>query len=396
MGALDDIRVLEIGTLLAGPFAGRLLGDFGAEVIKIEPPDREDPMRHWGQQVEGQGLVWPIQSRNKKSITLNLRKPEGQRVFLELAAKADVVLENFRPGTLEKWGIGYEQLKEVNPGIILMRTSGFGQTGPHSKRAGFGSVGEAMGGLRYVTGYPDQPPVRTGISIGDSLAAVYSTIGCLAALHERTRSGKGQVVDTAIYEAVFAMMEGLIPEYALAGYVKDRTGNVLPGIAPANIYETREGDYIVMGGNADTVFRRLAAAMGQPELAEDEKFSTHLARGRNQEELDSIVNDWTKEHDTETVLATLAEAGVPAGKIYSAKDIMDDPQYLAREMILNMAHPILGEFKMPGIVPKLSRTPGEVKWLGSTQLGEHNEEVYKSLLNYDEARLQALRDQQVI
>lgn len=396
MGALDNIRVLEIGTLLAGPFTGRLLGDFGAEVIKIEPPDREDPMRRWGQQVDGDGLLWPVQSRNKKCITLNLRQPEGQQVFLDLVAQADVVLENFRPGTLEKWGLSYETLQAINPGIILLRTSGFGQTGPYSRQAGFGSVGEAMGGLRYVTGYPDRPPTRVGISMGDSLAALFATIGCLVALQERTRSGQGQVVDTAIYEAVFAMMEGIVPEYEMTGYVRERTGNILPGVAPANIYETQDGGYIVIGANADTVFRRLMDAMERPDLGIDDKYATHNARGVNMEELDRLINDWTRQHDAGALLAKLEQAGVPAGKIYNAKDIVDDPHYQARDMILSMLHPTLGEFKLPGIVPKLSRTPGEVKWLGPVMLGEHNDEIYKDFLGYDDEKLAHLKELEII
>jgi len=396
MGALDNIRVLEIGTLLAGPFTGRLLGDFGAEVIKIEPPDREDPMRRWGQQVDGDGLLWPVQSRNKKCITLNLRQPEGQQVFLDLVAQADVVLENFRPGTLEKWGLSYETLQAINPGIILLRTSGFGQTGPYSRQAGFGSVGEAMGGLRYVTGYPDRPPTRVGISMGDSLAALFATIGCLVALQERTRSGQGQVVDTAIYEAVFAMMEGIVPEYEMTGYVRERTGNILPGVAPANIYETQDGGYIVIGANADTVFRRLMDAMERPDLGIDDKYATHNARGVNMEELDRLINDWTRQHDAGALLAKLEQAGVPAGKIYNAKDIVGDPHYQARDMILSMLHPTLGEFKLPGIVPKLSRTPGEVKWLGPVMLGEHNDEIYKDFLGYDDEKLAHLKELEII
>ncbi|QQE80014.1 CaiB/BaiF CoA-transferase family protein [Alicyclobacillus sp. SO9] len=396
MGALTGIRVLEVGTLLAGPFTGRLLGDFGAEVIKIEPPDRSDPMRHWGQQIDGEGLLWPVQSRNKKCITLNLRKPEGQRVFKELAAEADVVLENFRPGTMEKWGLGYEELKTVNPGIIMLRTSGFGQTGPYSSQAGFGSVGEAMGGLRYVTGYGDRPPTRVGISIGDSLAALFATIGCLLALQERNKSGQGQVVDTAIYEAVFSLMEGLVPEYALKGYVRERSGNILPGVAPANIYETKESDYVVIGANADTVFKRLAQAMGAPEMAEDERYATHNARGQNQDELDNLINEWTQSVSTDDLLQILSEFGVPAGKIYSAKDIVNDPHYLARDMILSMMHPHLGEFKLPGIVPKLSRTPGEVNWLGPAEMGEHNSEVYQGQLGYTDGQINQLKRLEII
>ena len=396
MGALDDVRVLELGTLLAGPFTGRLLGDFGAEVIKIEPPDREDPMRRWGQQVNGEGLLWPTQSRNKKCITLNLRVPEGQDVFLELVRTADVVLENFRPGTMEKWGLGYDVLKQVNPRIIMLRTSGFGQTGPYSSQAGFGSVGEAMGGIRYVTGYPDRPPTRIGISVGDSLAAVYATLGCLAALHEREKSGLGQIVDTAIYEAVFAMMEGLVTEYDSTGYIRERTGNILPGVAPANIYATSDGGFIVMGANADTVFARLAIAMGRPELSEDERFRTHTARGNNMKELDDMITAWTQNYPTDRLLEILAENGVPSGKIYNAEDIIEDPHYAARNMILSMSHPTLGPIKIPGIVPKLSRTPGEVRWLGPIRMGEHNEEVFAKLLGYSEEKMEQLQQIGVI
>ncbi|HSU79717.1 MAG TPA: CoA transferase [Candidatus Angelobacter sp.] len=395
MGALDDLRVLEIGTLLAGPFTGRLLGDFGAEVIKIEPPDKEDTMRKWGKRVNGQGLLWPVQSRNKKSITLNLREKEGQELFLKLVKTADVVLENFRPGTLEKWGLGYETLSEVNKGIILLRTSGFGQTGPYSSQAGFGSVGEAMGGLRYVTGYPDRPPTRIGISIGDELAGVFATIGCLTALHERERSGHGQVVDTAIYEAVFAMMEGIIPEYDLTGHIRERTGNIIPGVAPSNIYETKDG-FVVMGANADNVFKRLCQAMEQPELATNEKFATHISRGEHQEELDSLINEWAKEWGTEPLLNLLNENGIPAGKIYNAKDMMEDIHFQARDMILKKIHPTLGELKIPGIVPKLSRTPGEVKTLGSTNLGEHNQEVYINLLGLSQETIEKLKNRNII
>ncbi|KPV42432.1 CaiB/BaiF CoA transferase family protein [Alicyclobacillus ferrooxydans] len=396
MGPLNDIRVIEIGSLLAGPFTGRLLGDFGAEVIKIETPDKEDTMRRWGQRVGEDGILWPVMSRNKKSITLNLREREGQAIFLDLVKKSDVVLENFRPGTLEKWGLDYETLKTVNPRVILLRTSGFGQTGPYSSQAGFGSVGEAMGGIRYVTGYPDRPPTRIGISIGDSLAAVFATIGCLMALHERERSGLGQVVDTAIYEAVFTMMEGLVPEYQLTGFIRERTGNTIPGVAPANIYETKDGSHVVMGANANNVFARLAQAMGRGELATDARFSTHIARGENQEELDSMVNEWTKQHDSSEVLNILHENGVPAGKIYNAKDIIEDEHYRARDMILSMIHPTMGEFKMPGIVPKLSRTPGEVKWVGPTTMGEHNAEVYGDLLGISTEEMQRLKEAKVI
>ena len=393
---LDNIRVLELGTLIAGPFAGRLLGDFGAEIIKIEPPDKQDPMRLWGQQKDGQGLQWPIQSRNKKSITLNLRETEGQELFKQLVKKADVIIENFRPGTMEKWGLSYEILSAINPGIIMVRTSGFGQTGPYKERAGFGSVGEAMGGLRYVTGFSDRPPSRIGISIGDSLAAIFATLGCLTAIYERTRSGKGQVVDTAIYESVFSVMESIIPDYLLVDYVRERMGNVLPGIAPSNIYLTKDGTYIVIGANADGVFKRLCEAMESPELAEDPRFKTHNARGEHLEELDQIIEQWTKTLSAEESLAILAEKGVPSGLIYSAKEMVNDPQFQAREMIVNVEHETFGEFPMPGIVPKQSRTPGGIRFPGSIKVGEHNEEVYGSLLHLTKEQLEQLESKGIV
>ncbi|MBX6395442.1 MAG: CoA transferase [Alicyclobacillaceae bacterium] len=393
---LSDIRVVELGTLIAGPFTGRLLGDFGAEVIKVEPPDRPDPLRLWGERIDGQGLFWPIQSRNKKCITLNLRHPKGQELFRKLLPHVDVVVENFRPGTLEKWNLSYDVMSGINPRLILVRTSGFGQTGPYKDRAGFGSIGEAMGGIRYVTGHPDRPPVRTGISIGDSLAGLFATIGCLIALHERSRSGRGQVVDTALYEAVFGVMESIIPEYGLLGHIRERSGNILPGIAPSNIYATADGTWIVIGANADTVFRRLCQAMGRPELAEDERFATHLARGEHQSELDELIEQWTRTKSCDELLEILAEAGVPAGRIYNAKDMFTDPHYRARDMILEIEHPVLGKFPMPGIVPKLSRTPGEVRHAGPIQMGEHNREIYEGLLGLSPSTLETLKEEGVI
>ncbi|MBM4764701.1 CoA transferase [Bacillus sp. B15-48] len=393
---LEGVRVLELGTLLAGPFSGRLFADFGAEVIKIEPPDKEDPMRQWGKQKDGHGLWWPIQSRNKKSVTLNLRVEKGQEVFKELVKESDIIIENFRPGTMEKWNLSYETLSEINPGIIMVRTSGFGQTGPYKSRAGFGSVGEAMGGLRYVTGFPDRPPSRIGISIGDTLAALFATIGCLTALHERGTSGKGQVVDTAIYESVFSVMESIIPDYLLANYVRERMGNILPGVSPSNIYMTKTGSYIVIGANADGVFKRLCQAMGQPELFEDPKYSSHHARSDNMNELDQRIEEWTKTLSTQECLAILEECGVPSGPIYSAKEILEDPQYKARDMIIKAKHEELGEFPMPGIVPKLSRTPGKVKFVGAEYMGKHNNEVYGDLLGYSEERIAELKEIKVI
>lgn len=393
---LEGIRVLELGTLLAGPFTGRLLGDFGAEIIKIEAPDKADPMRQWGKQKDNVGLWWPIQSRNKKSITLNLREVEGQAIFKELVAKSDIIVENFRPGTLEKWGLSYESLEEINPKIIMARTSGYGQTGPYKDRAGFGSVGEAMGGLRYVTGFPDRPPSRIGISIGDTLTALFATIGILTALQERNTSGKGQVVDTALYESVFSVMESIIPDYLLADYIRERMGNVLPGVAPSNIYKTKDETYIVIGANADGVFVRLAEAMGQPELAQDERYATHHARGANMKELDGLIEKWTLSMNAKEALSLLAEKGVPAGLIYSAKDIVEDPHYQARDMIVTAEHPELGDFPMPGVVPKLGRTPGKVRHVGAEKMGKHNEDVYKGLLEYDDEKLSELKNKRII
>ncbi|WP_246945080.1 CaiB/BaiF CoA transferase family protein [Bacillus pinisoli] len=393
---LEGLRVLELGTLLAGPFSGRLLADFGAEVIKVEPPGKSDPMRNWGKSKDGVGLWWPIQSRNKKSITLNLRMEEGQEILKELVKEADILIENFRPGTMEKWNLSYEQLSEINPKLIMVRTSGYGQTGPYKDRAGFGSVGEAMGGLRNVTGFPDRPPTRIGVSIGDTLTALFATIGCLVAVHEREHSGKGQVVDTALYESVFSIMESLIPDYLLAGYIRERMGNVLPGVAPSNIYYTADKTYIVIGANADGVFTRLCEAMGQPELAQDPRFSTHLARGENMKLLDSLIEEWTKSLTAKDALKVLAEKGVPSGLIYTAKDILEDPHYQEREMIIKVDHPELGEFPMPGVVPKLSRTPGQVKEPGAERMGKHNTEIYGELLGLTTARLQELEKANII
>ncbi|PLR80675.1 formyl-CoA transferase [Bacillus canaveralius] len=393
---LENLRVIELGTLLAGPFAGRLLADFGAEVIKVEPPGKSDPMRNWGKSKDGVGLWWPIQSRNKKSITLNLREEAGQSILRELVKETDIIIENFRPGTMEKWNLSYETLAEINPKIIMVRTSGFGQTGPYKHRAGFGSVGEAMGGLRYVTGYPDRPPSRIGISIGDTLAALFATIGCLVAVHEREHSGKGQVVDTALYESVFSIMESIIPDYLLAGYVRERMGNILPGVAPSNIYFTKDKTYIVIGANADNVFTRLCEAMDQPELADDPRFATHNARGENMKLLDSMIEEWTKTLPAKEALEILEEKGVPSGLIYSAKDILEDPHYKEREMIVNVEHPQLGEFSMPGVVPKLSRTPGKIKHPGAEVVGKHNDEVYRELLGYSQERLKELKNTNVI
>ena len=377
---LSDIRVIEMGTLLAGPFCGQLLGDFGAEVIKLEPPGEGDPMREWGREKpHGLSLWWPVVARNKKSVTCNLRVPAGQDLARRLIAEADVLVENFRPGTLERWGLSYEELSAVNPGLVLIRVTGFGQTGPYSSQPGYGAIGEAMGGLRHISGDPSAPPSRPGISLGDSLAGTYAALGGLVAIHARGRTGKGQVVDSALYEAVLNVMESLIPEYVLGGYTRERTGSILPNVAPSNVYPTRDGLMILIAGNQDTVFRRLAEAMGQPELADDPRYATHSARGKHQDALDELIAGWTATLDASAVEAALIEHAVPTGKIYRAREMLGDPHFAARDAIVRLPHPTLGDFPMQNVMPKLSDTPGAVRWVGP-QLGEHNDEIYGELL----------------
>ncbi len=394
---LEGVRVVEMGSFLAGPFCGQLLGDFGAEVIKVEPPGKGDPMREWGRhRKNGRTLLWPIIARNKKSVTLNLREEEGQQIARRLVAEADVLVENFRPGTMERWGMGYEQLSHENPGLVMVRVSGYGQTGPYREQAGFGAIGEAMGGIRYITGSPDQPPVRASISLGDSLAATLGALGALAALFNREkRDGRGQVVDIGIYEAVLALMESTIPEYALAGHVRGRTGSILPGIAPSNAYPTKDDDYVLIAGNADTVFRRLAAALGHPEWADDERYATHHARGERQGELDNMISEWTREHTGDEVIEAMREAGVPAGKVFTAEDMMEDPHYAARENIIEAEDPEIGPVPMQNVIPRLTRTPGEVRWTGPA-LGQHNEEVYGEVLRMSERELASLEQREIV
>ncbi|GAA1373499.1 CaiB/BaiF CoA transferase family protein [Catellatospora chokoriensis] len=395
-GALSDIRVIETGTLLAGPFCGQLLGDFGAEVIKLEDPGKGDPMRQWGREKpHGQSLWWPVVARNKKSVTCNLRVAEGQDLVRRLVADADVLLENFRPGTLERWGLGWDELSAINPRLILVRVTGYGQTGPYAPRAGFGSIGEAMGGIRYVTGEPDRPPSRSGISLGDSLAATYAAYGTLAALHARERTGRGQVVDSAIYEAVLAMMESLLPEWAVAGYQRERTGAVLPNVAPSNAYPTADGTEVLIAANQDTVFGRLCEVMGMPELATDPRYATHGARGAHQTELDDLIAAWTRTQPADKLLAALHEAGVPAGGVYTAKDMLADPHIAAREAIVRVPHPDFGELPMQNVAPRLSADPGAVRWAGPA-LGQHNDEVYGTLLGLSETERAQLRERGVI
>ncbi|MGF1470434.1 MAG: CaiB/BaiF CoA transferase family protein [Rubrobacteraceae bacterium] len=396
---LEGVRVVEMGSLLAGPFCGQLLGDFGAEVIKVEPPGKGDPMREWGRHRKGgRTLWWPIIARNKKAVTLNLREEEGQDLARRLIAEADILIENFRPGTMEKWGLGYDDLSGRNPGLIMVRVSGFGQSGPYRERAGFGSIGEAMGGIRHVTGFEDQPPPRTGISLGDSLAATFGALGALAALHHREargERGRGQVVDVGIYEAVLALMESTIPEYDLAGAVRGRTGTVLPFVAPSNIYPTNDGDYVLIAANADNVFVRLSEALGRPEWPEDERYATHHARGERMDELDAKISDWTRERSGEEILDLMAEAGVPAGKVFTAKDMLEDEHYAARENVIRVEDPDIGPFPMQNVVPRLTETPGEVRWTGP-KLGEHNEEVYGGVLELDEDERRRLEKQGII
>jgi crotonobetainyl-CoA:carnitine CoA-transferase CaiB-like acyl-CoA transferase len=391
-GPLKDLRVLELGQLIAGPFCGQLLGDMGAEVIKIEPPGVGDAMREWGR---GIAVWWSVIARNKKSITLNLRDPKGQELLRKLVEQTDVLIENFRPGTMEKWGLGPDELLALNPRLVYVRVSGFGQTGPYAQRAGYGSVGEAMGGLRYLAGDPDRPPSRAGLSIGDSLAATLACVGALAALHERNVSGLGQVVDSAIYEAVLAMMESTVPEYTEAGLVRERSGAILPKTAPSNVYPTRRGEMIVMGANQDSVFRRLAQAMEQPELADDERFKDHVARGEHQQELDDLISAWSSSLDADDLLAALERESVPAGRIFRAPDMLEDPQYQARDSIIPVEHPEFQNLKMQNVFPRMSRTQGTVRWPGPP-LGAHSDEVYRELLGLTAEELAALRDDSVV
>jgi formyl-CoA transferase len=377
MGPMNDLRVVEMGSLIAGPFCGQILGDFGAEVVKLEDPKNGDPMRQWGRSLpDGHSPWWPVIGRNKKSVTLDLRSNVGQSLARTLIRRADVVIENFRPGTMEKWGLSYDSLAADNPALIMARVSGFGQTGPYAGRAGYGLIGEAMGGLRAITGEPDRPPARAGVSIGDSLAAVHAVMGILMALHARRSTGRGQIVDAAIYESVLAMMENMITEFDITGYVRERSGSILPGIAPSNVYPTADGDLILIGGNGDNVFKRLAQIMGKPELSEDPRFVSHASRGANQTVLDEIIALWTRERRLEPLLSLLEAEGVPCGRIYTAPDMLTDPQFAAREAIVSVDHPIFGPVRMQNVFPKLSDTPGKVRWPGPA-LGAHTQEVLR-------------------
>lgn len=395
-GPLSDLRVIEMGQLLAGPFCGQLLADFGAEVIKLEQPGAGDPMRQWGREKpHGKSLWFPVLARNKKSVTLNAREAAGQDLVRRLVGESDFLLENFRPGTMERWNLGYDDLSKINPGLIMIRVSGYGQTGPYSSRAGFGAIGEAMGGLRHVVGDPSTPPSRVGISIGDTLAATFACLGAMMALHHRERTGRGQIVDSAIYEAVLTVMESLITEYDQAEYIRERTGSILPNVAPSNVYPTRDGLMIAIGANQDTVFGRLAEAMDRPELATDERYATHSARGEHQQELDALIADWTRTLDIEPLERRLHEAGVPAGMIYRAPEMLEDAHFRAREAIVRVADRTFGDLAMQNVAPKLSETPGRIRHTGPA-LGEHNDEIYRGLLGLDDAAIEALRADGII
>lgn len=376
-GPLKGLRVVEMGQLIAGPFCGQLLGDMGAEIIKIEPPKIGDPMRAWGR--GDYPLWWEVVARNKKSVSADLRVPEGQDLARRLIATADILIENFRPGTLEKWGLSPQDLMKDHPGLIIVRVSGYGQTGPYSDRAGFGGIGEAMGGWRHIVGDPDRAPSRMGISIGDSLAATYGCLGALAALRHRDQTGQGQVVDSSLYESVLQVMESMIPDYTTSGHIRERSGSFLPGIAPSNVYRCKDGDYLI-GANQDTVFGRLCAAMERPELAKDPRYIDHINRGKNQLELDALIEDWTKTLTVDELEALMIKAGVPAGKIYRAPEMLADPHFAAREAIIDVEHPRWGTLKMQNVFPKLSATPGNVRSIAPQTVGQDNAEVYGSIL----------------
>lgn len=395
MGALDGIRVLEFGQFIAGPYCGQLLADHGADVIKLERPGTGDAMRQWGVALkDGASLWWPVIGRNKRSVALDLQQPEGRALARRLALEADVVLENFRPGTLERLGLDPEGLLADKPSLIVARISGFGQTGPYRDRAGFGSVAEAMGGLRFLTGEPDRPPVRVGLSIGDTLAAMFTAFGVLGALRVRDRTGHGQIVDTGLSDAVVAVMESVLSEYAGAGNVRERSGSTLKGVAPSNIYPAADDDWIVIGANADGPFRRLCEAMGDPAMADDPRYASHTARGRHQQELDEIIGAWTRRHRLADLVETLAEAGVPAGPVNSAKDVAEDPHFRARGTVIQVDTE-LGRLAMQGVVPKLTQTPGAVRWPGPS-LGQHSSEVLRRVLGLSDAEVDALFESGVV
>ncbi len=390
---MTDIRLIELGQLIAGPFCGQLMADMGADVIKVEPPGTGDPMRAWGR--GDFPLWWTGCARNKRCITANLREPKGQELIRRLVAKADMLLENFRPGTMERWGLGYEELSAINPGLIMIRVSGYGQTGPYSLRAGYAAIGEAMGGMRYLCGEPDRRPSRAGLSIGDSLAATYACMGALAALHHREKTGEGQVIDASIYESVLSIMEATIPEYTINNYIRERSGPTLPNVAPSNIYTCADGIFLI-AANQDTIFARLCKAMDQMDLLTDERFSTHTARGSNMAVLDGIINDWSKTKTISEVAALMEKHGVPAGELYRAPEMLADPHFAARESIVDMPTERWPNLKMQNVFPKMSKTQGEVRWPGVENLGAHNKEIYEGLLGLDEEEIKELQENSII
>ncbi len=407
-GPLAGIKVLELGTLIAGPFCARMLGEFGADVIKIESPQGGDPIRQWRVLKDGNSLWWSVQSRNKKSITLNMKDKRAQDIARRLALDADIVIENYRPGVLEKWNLGYESLKAINPALIMVRLSGYGQTGPMRDAPGFGAIGESMGGIRYVSGHPDRPPVRIGISIGDSIASLHGAMGALMALRHRDvtggrwngqtgeacKAGQGQMVDVALYEAVFNMMESLVPEYDQAGVVRERTGGALPGIVPSNTYTTADGENIVIAGNGDAIFKRLMTAIGREDMANDPQLANNAGRVPRTQDIDDAIQFWCSGRDIDTALDILKAADVPVSKIYSVRDMMQDPQFLARQMFEQHLFKDGTPVKLPAVTPKLSETPGSTRWIGPA-LGEHTHEVLAAL-GYSEEQIVALREDGVL
>lgn len=392
--ALQGVRVIEMGQLIAGPFAGKTLGEFGADVIKIEAPGAGDPLRNWRMMKDGTSVWWQVQSRNKRSLALDLRSEEGQDIARKLIAEADVLVENFRPGTLESWGMGWDVLSELNPGLVMLRISGYGQTGPYRDLPGFGAIGEAMGGLRHLTGEPGRVPVRCGISIGDTLAALHGTIGVLTALyHRKVNGGRGQVIDVALHEAVFNVMESLIPEYSAFGAVREAAGSALPGIAPSNAYRCVDG-YVLVAGNGDSIFKRLMQAIGRPDLGDATDLANNAGRVARVDEIDAAIGAWTAERTVADVLTILGEARVPAGKVYTAKDIAEDPHYRARGMILTQQTREGYEVEVPGIVPKLMGTPGSVR-SAAPRLGEDTDAVLREI-GLTEDQIAALRARKVV
>jgi formyl-CoA transferase len=392
-GPLDGIRVLELGSLIAGPFCTKTLADFGAEVVKIEPPGEGDPLRKWRRMRNGTSLWWQVQSRNKKSVTCNLRRPEGQEIVRRLARSAHIVVENFRPGALEKWGLGWDVLSRHNPKLVLVRISGYGQTGPYKDRPGFAAIAEAVGGFRYVNGFPDRPPARPNLSIGDTIASFHGVMGALMALREAEKSGKGQVVDVALYEAVFNCMESLLPEYDSGGYIRERSGSALPGIAPSNLYPCKDG-YVLIAGNADSLYSRLMTAIGRADLRDDPALARNDGRAAQMERIDDAIAAYTSRFSQEEILLQMEKAEVPAGRIYSAADIAADPHFQARGMIESVIAGDGEPLKVPGIVPKLSMTPGRIR-SAAPKLGEHTDEILREL-KFSELEVDQLRRDKII